>query len=137
MITGMQLIVHSPLINVQFPSNAFILYEELIHVATYEILPTSDIFPLFMDMPERGFLNEKFERLDYGSFYSTVILGSVFILFLWLLSLIPIYYLLRLCRLRFMWPERMIQYLHGFLFWKQFLVFTYASFIEIVICILL
>lgn len=30
MITSMQLIVHSPLIGVQFPANAFILYDELI-----------------------------------------------------------------------------------------------------------
>lgn len=108
MITGMQLIVHSPLINVQFPANAFILFEELITVATYEILPTQEIFPLFMDMPDRGYLNERFERLDYGSYYSTLILGSVFLVFLWQLTLYPVYLILRLCRFRFIWPENMV-----------------------------
>lgn len=83
MMAGMQLIVHTPLINVQFPANAFMFYEELIKLATYEFLPTQDIFPLFMDLPDRGSFNEKFERLDYGYFYSTMILGSILIVFIW------------------------------------------------------
>ena len=45
MITGVQLVVYSPLLNIQFPGNAFVIYEELIGMVTYEFLPTSDIFP--------------------------------------------------------------------------------------------
>ena len=83
MITGMQLIVHTPLINIQFPANAFVVYKKMILISTYEFLPTQDIFPLFMDLPERDPFNEKFDRLDYGSFYSTMILGCVFLVFVW------------------------------------------------------
>ena len=101
------------------------------------MLPTSDIFPTFMDFPDRGALNQRFERLDYGSFYSIMILGCIFIAMVWMIFLYFVYLVLRLFRLRFRWPQRMIKYLHKMLFWKQWLVFAYATFIEIVICILL
>ena len=83
MLTGLQLIVHSPLINVQFPGNAFVIFEELIKLSTYEFLPTQEIFPLFMDLPEREPFNEKFVRLDYGYFYITMNLGFVFLILVW------------------------------------------------------
>ena len=58
-----------------------LVYEELIGLSTYEIFPTEEFFPLFMEMPDRGSFNDRFERLDYDSYYSTMILGSVFIVF--------------------------------------------------------
>ena len=39
MMTGLQLIVHSPLINVQFPANAFVVFKELMKLSTYDIVP--------------------------------------------------------------------------------------------------
>ena len=45
MINNLQMIIHAPLINIQFPGNAFMLYEVMIPVATFDILPTDDIFP--------------------------------------------------------------------------------------------
>ena len=81
------------MINISFPANSFVLYEELISLATYEILPTSEIFPLFMDFPDYGAFNDRFDRLDYGSFYSVMVLGCVFIAFCWMLLLYVIYVL--------------------------------------------
>ena len=45
MLTSLQLIVHSPLLNVQFPANAFLLYEEMIRMVTFEAVPTAEIYP--------------------------------------------------------------------------------------------
>ena len=46
MINNLQMIIHAPLINIQFPGNAFMLYEVMIPVATFDILPTDDMFPV-------------------------------------------------------------------------------------------
>ena len=118
MITSIQLLVHIALVNVQFPGNASILYEELIHYVTYEILPSSKIFPAYFDFPDRGALNERFERLDYGYFYSIMLLGCIVLAILWMLLLYPVYLLLKICRLKFIWPQKMLQSLHRTLFWK-------------------
>ena len=45
MINNLQMVIHAPLIEIQFPGNAFMLYEVMIPVATFDILPTDDMFP--------------------------------------------------------------------------------------------
>ena len=68
MINNLQIIIHAPLINIQFPGNAFMLYEVMITVATFNILPTDDMFPsVFPDLTEEEPFSDKFERLDYGN----------------------------------------------------------------------
>ena len=39
------MIIHTPLIEVQFPGLAFLLYEAMISVASFDILPSDDILP--------------------------------------------------------------------------------------------
>ena len=129
--------MHAPLLNIQFPANAFILFEELFRLVTYEVLDTEQIYPLYFDFPDRGALNEKFERLEYGSFYSIMCLGFPFIIILWLLFLYPVYLILRICNLRYNWPKSIVENLRKILFWKQWLVFTDAMFLELVIIVLL
>lgn len=136
MIAGVQLVVHSPLLNVQFPGNAFVIYEELIGMVTYEFLPTSDIFPDYFHFPSSGSLNDRFERLDYGSFYSIMLLGCIFLVIVWMLLLYVVYLLLLSC-CKFQWPKKVLRYLRKTLFWKQWIVFTYATFLELFICSLI
>ena len=50
MINNLQIAIHSPLINVQFPGNAFMIYEVMITVATFDILPTDDFYPYFLSV---------------------------------------------------------------------------------------
>ena len=72
-----------------------------------------------MDFPEgREPLNEKFERLDYGDFYSIMLLGTIFLFIVWMVLLYPIYLMLLVCRLRFQWPQNMIKSMRLMLFWK-------------------
>ena len=49
-----------------------------------------------MDFPDRGSLNDRFERLDYGFFYSIMLLGCLFLWMLWMLFLYIFYGMLRL-----------------------------------------
>ena len=81
LIDSLQLIIHSPLVNVRFPANAFLLYEKMITVATFEILPIEDVYPLFMTFPREGSFNDRFERLDYGSYYVVMNMGTLGIFF--------------------------------------------------------
>ena len=106
-------------------------------MATYELLPTEDIFPLFMDLPDLGSFNEKFERLDYGYFYSIMNLGFMFIVFVFNLALYPVFLILWLLKLKFVWPTNLVNYMYDILFWQQFVFFAHATFLEIIIGILL
>ena len=129
--------VHTPLLAIQFPGNAFIIYDELIKLVTFEVLPTHDIFPNYFDFPDRGYLNDRFERLDYGYYYSIMLLGFLFIVMMWMMLLYPVILLLVLCRLRFYWPKRAIKKLGRLLFWKQWIVFSYTTFQELFIIVFL
>ena len=137
MLTGLQLIVHLPLINVQFPANAFIVFKELVKLSTYDMVPAEEIYPFFMDLPEREPLNEKFVRSSYGDFYMPMNLGFVFLVLVWQLSLYPVFLIFWLINLKFAWPSRVVTRMKKFLFWKQILIFTYANFLELVINIII
>ena len=52
MVNNLQIIIHIPLINVQIPGNASMIYDVMIPVATFDILPTDNLFPkLFTQLP--------------------------------------------------------------------------------------
>ena len=137
LVTSIQLMVHTPLLNVQFPANAFVLYEELIKLVMFELFPAQDIFPKYMDFPDRGYFNEKFERLDYGSFYSIMLLGTVFLIMLWMLMLYFLCLLIAMCRMCCLWPQNILRSLKKQLFCKQWVIFSYATFLEIIIIVVL
>ena len=68
MINNLQMIIHAPLINIQFPGNAFMLYEVMITVATFDILPSETILPaMFPDLDEEEAFSDQFERLGYDT----------------------------------------------------------------------
>ena len=92
MVNNLQIIIHSPLINVQFPGNAFMIYEVMITVATFDILPTDDWFPLVLTkLPEEDAYTDKFDRMDYGSLFTVMNMGTLFIIFLYYVLLYTIY----------------------------------------------
>ena len=82
MINNLQIVIHAPLIQIQFPGNAFMLYEVMITVATFDILPTDNIYPgIFPDLSIEKPLNSKFERLGYETQYTIMNMGTMFIVF--------------------------------------------------------
>ena len=99
MVNNLQLLLHAPLINVQFPANAFMVFDVMISVATFEILPTDDIFPMFFpDLPEDSPFTNKFDSLNIGSRYLVMNLGTMFVIlsgYLILYLLYPIFRFLR------------------------------------------
>ena len=43
MISVVQMIVHMPLLNVDFPANAMFFYSLLMDMSTFDVLPTSTV----------------------------------------------------------------------------------------------
>ena len=77
-------------------------------LVSYDFFPADSLYPLYFDFPDKGFLSEKFDRLRYESFYSIMLLGSPFLVMIWLLSQYPVYLLLRVCKLRFDLPKKIL-----------------------------
>ena len=51
-----------------FPGNAFMLYDNMIAVATFDILPSGEILPaMFPNLTEEEPFSAKFERLGYDT----------------------------------------------------------------------
>ena len=82
MVNNMQIVLHTPLMNLQFPANAFLIYDMMISVATFDIIPTDDIFPnFFPDLPDENPFTDKFDRLNVGSRFLIMNMGTMLIIF--------------------------------------------------------
>jgi hypothetical protein len=66
-ISFLQLVVFLPLLEVDYPANARIITDPLLEVATFDIVPTDDLFPLVIDLDEESEkpLNDKWEACDF------------------------------------------------------------------------
>ena len=98
MINNLQIIIHAPLINVSFPGNAFMLYDNMIAVATFDILPSDVILPaMFPNLTEEEPFSAKFERLGYETQYIIFNMGTMFIVFAFNMILLVLYLPFRMC----------------------------------------
>ena len=101
MINNLQVIIHAPLINVQFPANAFMLYEVMITVASFDIMPSDIILPeMFPKLDQENPFSDKFERLGFETQYVTMNLGTMFFVFCMNSFLLAIYVPLKLLGLK-------------------------------------
>ena len=58
------------------------VFDFMIPIATFDFLPTDDFYPLIFDtLPERDSFSEEFDRLEYGSYYILMNLGTMLIIF--------------------------------------------------------
>ena len=80
------MIVDTPLINVQYPANAYRVYAVMITIATFDILPTDKFYPKIFPLPEDDApFNDKFNDLGFVSLYFVGNFGSALIGVIWLL----------------------------------------------------
>jgi hypothetical protein len=102
----MQLIIYIPLINVRFPGLARLLFESIISIVCFDLLPTDDLYPVWFGIPESpgaiGCLDGEgpdkicrphFIDFDYGSTNFVVNLGSLFIAMNLIIIQYPIYFI--------------------------------------------
>ena len=82
MINGLQLFVHFPLFNMSFPPLANIVVGKLITIASFDILPTDDLFAEIGSPEDDEAYSEKFEGIGYESFFLITALMGLPVLFL-------------------------------------------------------
>ena len=50
MIHGLQLIIHFPMLHIHAPGNLGMMQEQLINIATFDLIPFNDILANFVDL---------------------------------------------------------------------------------------
>ena len=71
--------VHSALNNIAIPGNVAFLYSYLLNIASFDFLPTDDIFDWFFVFKSSEPVTEKFGALGYETNYFVKNMGTVFI----------------------------------------------------------
>ena len=99
------------------------------------MIPTETIYPLFMTFPVEESFNDKFDRMDYDSYYAIMNIGFVGILFAILLLNYPIYFIFKWSNCNCARNVRN-RWEHG-LFWNDTILFIKEAYLEIVISVLL
>jgi len=134
MVNNLQIVVHTPLINVQFPANAFLLYDVMISVATFDILPTDDVYPyLFPDLPENDAFNDKFDRLQIGSRYLVMNMGTLLLVFTFYVALFIVYPCCNKLGGVLQCARNNATKIRAMLFWSHPIVFIQESYLDILL----
>jgi len=96
-INSLQLTIHMPLINIPFPANAQILFQELIKIVTFDFLEIKDALGIEQefDFTETFAYNDNFDELGYGTQNTVDLLGSINFIIAILLTRILLFVLYR------------------------------------------
>ena len=134
MLNNLQLVLHSPLINVQFPANAFLVFDVMISVATFDLLPTDLILPeLFTNLPEDDPFTDKFDRLGIGSRFLVMNMGTMLLIFMFYIILYFIYPCVRFFRHDIKCCKKTAKKLKPMLFWNHSILFLLEGYLDILI----
>ena len=117
--------------NVQFPANAFMIYDVMISVATFDVLPTDDIFPsFFSDLPEEDPFSEKFDRLNIGSRFLIMNMGTMLLIFIFYFALFLAYPFCRALRHDAKCARKNTKRIHEMLFWSHPILFLQEGYLD-------
>ncbi len=103
MINVMQIIVHMPLLNVNFPENTMFFYSLIIDISSFNLIPESwmeAIKKKFFFFKEEEF-DESFTKMGYESESSIENLGSMFMYLGGFVGLVGFVLLIRFLRNRY------------------------------------
>ena len=110
------------------------IYEVMITVATFDILPTDDMFPeVLSEFPEEDPYTDKFDRLNYGWIFCVMNMGTMLIIFLVYCLLYLIYPIAKFFGKYFKRAKKFKKKLKKMLFWNHAIVFIQEGCLEILI----
>ena len=119
------------------PPNSIYLFGQLIDVATFDILPTDDWFPIIFNLPETGAIDESFEEVDFGSTLLLLNLGTLFIVGVSIVLSFIFYYIAKatenMCKL----SKTIGNYLFIGLFWNSLIDYCMSSYIELAFAVVI
>ena len=135
MVNNLQIIIHSPLINVQFPGNAFIIYDNMIVVATFDFLPTDKFYPWFFpNVPIFGPFTDKFKRLGYTHTYLVFNMGTMLIFFFYHVLCYLLYRPVKFLSNDARWANKMLNnWIIPTCFWNGTILFVQEAYLDILI----
>ena len=106
----------------------------MITVATFDVLPTDDVFPsIFPELPEDNPFNDKFDRLQIGSSFLVMNMGTMLLIFTFYAMLYAIYPCVKLIRNRAKCAKRLEKKISKMIFWNHTIVFLYEGYFDILI----
>jgi len=110
----------------------------MIELATYDLLPTDEFFPVMFNLKDLKPINERFNYLDFISSNFLMNMGSLFLV--WLIMLLQtVLYLLTSIKC---WKEnkcvtRVRNFSSGGLFWTGFIEFLMQAYLEIAFAVII
>jgi hypothetical protein len=123
MINVMQIIVHMPLLNVNFPENTMFFYSLIIDISSFNLIPESWMAAinkkLFFFKEEE--FDELFTKMGYESESSIENLGSWFMYLGGFVGLVAFVLLIRFLKNRFQFLKKVYTYLAKIIFWNMIL----------------
>jgi hypothetical protein len=133
----LQLIVFLPIVNVKFPAIAEEVNVELIQVATFQLIDTDEIFPLILDLDtkEEKPYNSRFNTCGFGGTNFVMTLGSLYIVFMWLLFKLVI--LATTCGFKNKYCLKVRHFFTSHLLWSEVIDYMLQSYIDLSFAVLL
>jgi len=134
MINSLQLVVYTPLVPLNFPGNAVAVFQQVINIATFDVIPKDDWYPVWFSLPIDKPFNERFGMLGLGSHFWIMNMGTLFLAFFVLKVQMMLYAMtvLYLGLKDVIFCRKIKKFLKDDLFWNSVIRFTYASYIELV-----
>ena len=134
MINNLQMVLHAPLINLQFPANAQMIYAIMISVGTFDFLPTDDFYPYFFPkLPEDNAFNDKFSDMNIGSTFLVMNMGTMLMILTFYLILYTIYPCAKFLRKELKCAKKLHKSIKPMLFWNHSIIFIQEGFLDILI----
>ena len=135
MVNNLQMVMNSPLINISFPGNAFMIYEVMITVASFDILPTDEIFPILFPAlpPIDSPYDDLFERLQIASRYTVMNMGTMLLILTFYLLMYFLYPIFAFIKNDSRCGARMEAKLRPILFWNHSITFIYEGYLDMLI----
>mmetsp|Transcript_6845 Transcript_6845/g.9408 ORF Transcript_6845/g.9408 Transcript_6845/m.9408 type:complete len:154 (-) Transcript_6845:1424-1885(-) len=134
MINGLQIIVNFPLLQMEFPDLSGMMVENLIEIATFDIMPAEDVMNAAVELPEEDRDEDNFTEIGIESDFMIVNLGTMFLVFVVMLIMPACLICTGPCRSCWPWLDRKHKAtatnLHGNV-WIRFLM---EGSLDIIIC---
>ena len=133
MINGLQIIVNLPLFDVEFPGLAHMVVVSLITIATFDVLPSNDVFEWALNPPTDEQEDSKFAEV-FDSNFLILNLGTMFLMFVVLLSIPPFLFCSRPCRRCWPWFNKKHQSMKKSVQGNSWIRFIMEGSLDISIC---
>ena len=133
-VNTIQVVSHMPLMNIPLTGKSYFIFDILIDINSFELFPITDYVDFSFKKTEPW--SEKFSWLGYETSNFIETLGTIFVIFILLLisgTFVLAYSSFSICRR----IKCLTGYMNSTAYSKAVMSFSYESFFEIIICILI